>query len=154
MKRREKISFKIKLTLKKMKKIFAILAFAMPIFIVSASPSLANPENIVKTIGEGTRFKLYPTSNMWTFLKLDTRNGKIWQVQWSLDNKNRFEIILSSIPQVDKDEEANGRFVLYPTTNTYNFIMLDQVSGKTYQVQWSQELNNRWVLPIEGIINF
>ena len=23
-------------------------------------------------------FKLYPTQNMWTFLKLNTRNGKIW----------------------------------------------------------------------------
>lgn len=23
-------------------------------------------------------YKLYPTENFWTFLKLDTRNGKIW----------------------------------------------------------------------------
>lgn len=72
------LSFKFKQTLKKMKTLFAILAFTMPTFIVSASPSLGKPKNIVKTIDKDTRFKLYPTNNMWTFLKLDTRNGKIW----------------------------------------------------------------------------
>lgn len=25
-------------------------------------------------------FKLYPTKNMWTFIKLDTSNGQMWQV--------------------------------------------------------------------------
>ena len=33
------------------------------------------------------RFKLYPTQNIYTFLLLDTINGRTWQVQWSLDNK-------------------------------------------------------------------
>lgn len=30
-----------------------------------------------------------------------------------------------------------GRFTLYPTQNRYNFILLDQTDGRTWQVQWS-----------------
>lgn len=26
------------------------------------------------------RFKLFPTQNMWTFIKLDTQTGQMWQV--------------------------------------------------------------------------
>lgn len=93
-------------------------------------------------------YKLFPTVNMWTFLKLDTRNGRIWQVQWALKEEQRFEIVLSGTPLVSTDENTNGRFTLYPTTNNYNFILLDQISGKTWQVQWSQESANRGILPI------
>ena len=42
----------------------------------------------------------------------------------------------------------NGKFKLYPTGNTYNFIMVDVESGKTWQVQWSTKENERLVLPI------
>jgi len=114
----------------------------MLIFTVPASQAVTDTENEVMS------FKLYPTTNMWTFLKLDTRNGKIWQVQWNLEENKRFEFELSTISIVWKDEEVPGRFVLYPTTNTYNFILLDQVNGKTYQVQWSQEQDKRFVIPI------
>lgn len=30
------------------------------------------------------RFKLFPTQNMWTFIKLDTQTGQMWQVQYSV----------------------------------------------------------------------
>ena len=36
--------------------------------------------------------------SMWNFLKLDTRNGKVSIVQFSVeDNKNRFEYALSDV---------------------------------------------------------
>ena len=93
-------------------------------------------------------FKLYPTRNMWNFLKLDTRNGKISIVQFSVeDNEKQFEYELS-----DKalcENTAPGRFMLQPTENIYNFIMLDQVSGQTYQVQWSFEEDKRFIIPIK-----
>ena len=47
-----------------------------------------------------------------------------------------------------KQEKKIGRFTLYPTQNTYNFVMLDQLDGYTYQVQWSGDWENRFVLPI------
>ena len=97
------------------------------------------------------RYRLFPTQNMWTFLKLDTMTGKIWQVQFSVkDEDYRFETVLSSVDITEtlKQEKKIGRFTLYPTQNTYNFVMLDQLDGYTYQVQWSGDWKNRFVLPI------
>lgn len=93
-------------------------------------------------------FKLYPTRNMWNFLKLDTRNGKISIVQFSIeDNEKQFEYELSN--KALCENTAPGRFMLQPTENIYNFIMLDQVSGQTYQVQWSFEEDKRFIIPIK-----
>ena len=131
-----------------MKRLFVILRFMMLKLMVSAQGA-TDTVKVVRMIDDVASFKLFPTANMWTFLKLDTRNGKIWQVQWSVENDKRFETGLSLRSLIWKDEEINGRFVLYPTTNNYNFIMLDQVNGKTYQVQWSFEDNQRFVIPIE-----
>lgn len=75
----------------------------------------------------------------------------MWQVQYTVNTKDheRFESILNSRSLVYSwEEEINGRFTLYPTTNTYNFILLDQINGRTYQVQWSINKNERLVIPI------
>jgi hypothetical protein len=56
---------------------------------------------------------------MYTFIKLNTRNGQMWQVQWGTESKYRFQTALSDISRVDEDQEKNGRFFLYPTTNMY-----------------------------------
>jgi len=75
-------------------------------------------------------YKLYPTSNMWTFIKLDTRNGKMWQIQFSVKGDDyRFESPLNTTSLISNGNEA-GRFELYPTQNMYNFILLDGLDGK------------------------
>lgn len=100
-------------------------------------------------------WKLYPTDNMWTFLELDTVKGMIWQVQYTVDKdgeKYRFKTPLSTS---DKREETYspktslpGRFELYKTQNMYNFILLDTFEGWTWQVQWSQDWEKRFTIPI------
>lgn len=90
---------------------------------------------------------MFNTENIWTFLKLDTKSGKIWQVQYSIDDNNRGEVVLNDKELVNSSSE-NGRFTLYPTKNMYNFILLDQIDGKMWQVQWSFEEENRVVIPI------
>lgn len=99
-------------------------------FYTLYAQTVTDSATVVRSVDEVARYKLYPTTNMWTFLKLDTRNGRIWQVQWSFEDDKRFETALSLYSVVWKDEEVNGRFILYPTTNNYNFIMLDQINGK------------------------
>ena len=75
-------------------------------------------------------YKLFPTQNMWTFIKLNTRNGQMWQVQYDTKGDNRIETFLNLSPLVSKEKEINGRFTLYPTQNIYNFILLDQMGVK------------------------
>ena len=96
------------------------------------------------------RYKLFSTQNMWTFIKLDTRTGQMWQIQYSLsDDKTRFECNLNPKSLVTvNDNQVNGRFELYPTTNIYNFILLDQIDGRSWQVQWSFDENDRTLIPI------
>ena len=85
---------------------------------------------------------------MWTFLKLNTEDGRICQVQYSLDSENRFETYLNLIPLAVGLDIKPGRFTLYPTQNMWTFILLDTINGSTWQVQWSQDADNRGVIPI------
>ena len=125
-----------------MKKV-AILLCLVFCMAASAGAAPSAPDNV--------RYRLFPTQNMWTFLKLDTMTGKIWQVQYSVKGENyRFETVLNSVDLARrlKQERVVGRFMLYATQNTYNFVLLDQIDGYTYQVQWSGDADQRFVIPI------
>ena len=103
---------------------------------------------LVQTYDIG-RFKLFPTQNMWTFIKLDTQTGQMWQVQYSIKGDDgRFEYDLNPNPLIAPDKSVNGRFELYSTQNIYNFILLDRINGKAWQVQWSFDEEKRAVIPI------
>ncbi len=122
-----------------MRKLFFVSIFVLTtISVFSQSTSVVPVQNI--STDSAVVYRLFATQNMYTFIKLDTRNGKIWQVQWNTKGSDyRFETTLSDISLVNKDEERNGRFFLYPTTNIYNFILLDQIDGRAWQVQWGKE---------------
>ena len=123
-----------------------IIGFASVTAFAQKSTSEAPIQNI--STDSSVVYRLFATRNMYTFIKLNTRNGQMWQVQWGKESKYQFENILSNISRVNKDEEKNGRFFLYPTRNIYNFILLDQIDGRVWQVQWSLEANERMVVPI------
>ncbi len=95
------------------------------------------------------KYRLFPTQNMWTFIKLNTRNGRMWQVQFDVQENNRFETYLNILPLASKEKEIDDRFTLYPTENIHTFILLDQIDGRIWQTQWSMEPDYRWVLPID-----
>ena len=96
------------------------------------------------------KFKLYSTQNMYTFLQLDTSNGKIQQVQWNLDRDKEFSISLNDIDLTYgvTNGSLSGRFELYPTQNMYQFILLDKVLGSKWHIQWGIEESKRWIRPI------
>ena len=128
--------------------ILILLVFTFANFAIAEEP-FSEP-----TQDTNVRYRLFPTQNMWTFLKLDTMTGKIWQVQFSVKGDDyRFESVLSSvdITETMKLEKKIGRFTLYSTQNTYNFVMLDQIDGYTYQVQWNGDWENRFILPIPNL---
>lgn len=86
------------------------------------------------------RYQLFKTQNRWIFLKLDTMTGQLWMVQYSLEN-NAGEFALDTSKRISEyfDEPICGRFTLYSTDNMYNFILLDQIDGRCWQVQWHTE---------------
>lgn len=96
------------------------------------------------------RYKMYQTENVYNLLKLDTRRGKVWQVQYSMGDIESQVVSLNLFGIASEDEGWDGRFELYPTKNMYTFIMLDTGTGDTYQVQWSTKgYNYQFVEPLK-----
>lgn len=134
-----------------------ITIFTSLLFVTNActqNAAVVNQElNEISKITElvtPSAYKLYATENMWTFLELDTATGIIWQVQYSVKGDDyRFKSTLnrfSLLPEGQK--EIAGRFELYKTQNLYNFILVDTRDGRTWQVRWSTEPDNRGIMPI------
>lgn len=107
------------------------------------------PTNIVTpTSNAVNNYLLYPTINIYTFIKLDTRNGLMWQVQYSGDD-NEFEVTLNSCELVT--DGRPGQFALYPTSNDWIFLLLDTINGNVWHVQWSPRANDRGLIPIRPL---
>lgn len=125
-----------------MKLFLTILFFSFYQFAFAQSDSLSMSESILNI----QNFKMYQTNNIWNFLKLDTRNGKVWQVQFSTESSERFTNIINDEPLIfSSEKEIAGRFELYPTKNIYIFILLDKLKGWTFQVQWSIKPEERFL---------
>ena len=92
---------------------------------------------------QNVNFRLFQINDSVRFLKLDTRNGVITQIQYMYDDR-MVEYELYPTPLVDKEDEKPGRFFLYPTEITDNFILLDQISGNCYQVQIDKKDRGVW----------
>ena len=90
------------------------------------------------------RYKLYPTENIYTFLQLDTRTGKIDQVQWSLESKNEGSVSINK-DDLSLIDYGSGCFELYPTKNMFQFILLDKMWGRMWHVQWGMKEKERWI---------
>ena len=97
-------------------------------------------------------YKLYKTDNMWTFIRLETATGRLWQVHYSVGNENQrgtLSINDTNLGAVyGSMDNYSGRFELYKTDNMYNFILLDTESGNVWQAQWSYDADKRGIVKI------
>lgn len=125
---------------KNIRKLIMILVIFTLIFMLSGCSD-------TKAANDNEIYKIYPTQNIWTFIKLDTRDGRMWQLQYAInDDEKRFSLPINEIPMIDDMGKQVGRFTLCPTQNMYNFILLDQINGRTWQIQWSMEDVNRGII--------
>ena len=136
----------------------ALICFSMPMFaqadadasrefVLDRDSLLLDISNKLEDIGYRIRgldrYKMYRTENIYTLLKLDTKTGQIYQVQWSLeDNKEGIWTINSTNLSYDT---GCGTFELYATSNMYQFILLDKVTGRQWHVQWGIGDSKRWI---------
>jgi len=131
-----------------MKRIIFLLALTLS--TMTAFSQTATDSTIVETVGDAPTYKLYKTQNMWIFIKLNTQTGRMKLVQYSVnDDTDRGEFDLNMVNLAVGKEKINGRFTLTPTENMWNFLLLDQIDGDVWQVQWSIEPRNRGVIKIE-----
>ena len=129
-----------------MKKLLLLCVFAVFTLIANAQTDIRQTRPDF-TQNPNATYRLFPTTNMWIFIKLNTADGRMWLVQYSTTAGDQVEITLSRIERAEESEKKDGRFTLYATQNMYNFILLDQIDGRVWQVQWSTEGDNL-VIPI------
>lgn len=99
-------------------------------------------------VNAANRYETYPTTNFNTILKLDTSTGELWQVHIAVDSKAvRAQYGINYFPLTDAPQ--NGRFKLQATGNMYNFVLMDTIDGRVWQVQWSFNADERVILPIK-----
>ena len=123
-----------------MKRLFILFAAAiMTVGVIAQEHIQFNAVN--HETNTSLRYKLYPTFNMWTYLKLDTQTGRVTMLQFSTNSRTEEGEIYIGIPMETYvgDEAKNGRYELYPTTNMWTFLMIDQMNGNTFHIQWSNK---------------
>lgn len=130
-----------------MRKLFLIFTFATFSIIANAQTDVRQVRPDFSQSPNAT-YRLFPTSNMWIFIKLNTADGRLWLVQYSIKSGEQLEIPLSKSERVDENKKKDGRFTLYATQNMYNFLLLDQIDGRVWQVQWSTDGESNLVIPI------
>ena len=91
--------------------------------------------NVVIPTSKNTNYTLYPAITG-VFLKLDTRDGTIQAIVPSNPKKNR--MINAEPLALDKKP---GRFELYPTDNSWVWLLFDSETGKMWKVNWSAKSN-------------
>ena len=91
------------------------------------------------------RYKMYQTENIYTFLELDTKTGKVKQVQWSLESDNEGTWIINGNDLSFGEGYGSGSFELYPTKNLYQFLLIDKTDGRKWHIQWGMEASKRWI---------
>lgn len=94
------------------------------------------------------RYRLFKTRNNWTFLELDTATGRMWQLQFSVSDAPAGRWMLNGL--VLAADGKPGRFTLYETPNDWNYILLDQDTGRTWQAQFTVDEDSHrgiWEIP-------
>ena len=104
--------------------------------------SLAFPAEDSKWIG---RFQMFATQNMWTFILLDSYNGKLWQVQYSSqDLDNLMCIPINEYELVSDNEKCI--FSIQPLTSMYQYYLINDYTGDMWKFQWSTKGDDyRWI---------
>ena len=138
--------------------ILCLLLFATPLFGQTETANQAATDSLVRQLTETLndyidtqsmvgRYKVYPTTNTFTSLRLDTATGSVSALQIGVGTETTTMSYFIT-GAVDPKCDIVGRFELYPTNNRRNFILLDTIMGTAYQVQWStkEEECGRWIM--------
>jgi len=132
-----------------MKKAFISFSLLFVIVLTNYAQSEIKPGTV--PVGQNQKtvpYRLFPTQNAKVCIKLDTRTGQMWQIHYGQDNSQRFVNNLNEQPLVKNTLEGNDRFTLMPTQLFFTFILLDHITGKTWQVDWSEDPKRRNIMPI------
>ena len=125
------------------------LILILMLVAITISAQNNNDNKVYFSPDTNVTYRLFKTQNMHIFIKLTTSNGTMKLVQFSTSStRDIMQADLSDIELATGTEAKNGRFYLYPTDNFYTFLLLDQIDGRVWQVQWSTNPEDRGIFRI------
>ena len=131
-----------------MKRIIFLLALTLSTMTAFSQTAAKSSSN--ETVALVPTYQLYQTQNMWIYIKLNTQDGTMKLVQFSVDNVESIgEFKLNPNSLATGKDKKNGRFSLTPTDNMWTFLLLDQIDGDVWQGQWGFDETDRFVRKIE-----
>ena len=84
------------------------------------------------------------------FYSIRDATGRMWQIQYDIKGDSRGSVVINDKNLAENKKSIVGRFTLHSTDNMWTFILLDQIDGDTWQVQWSFEESERFIIPINS----
>lgn len=81
---------------------------------------------------------------MWTFILLDTFNGKLWQCQYSV--KDIDSILSVPINLTSLSDTQKCKFTIQPMTSMFQYYLINEDTGDMWKFQWSTKGDDyRWI---------
>jgi hypothetical protein len=132
-------------------KYFALLFVLFGLVLVAARVKVPSEKKVIEMPArqlKEPRWRFYETTNIYTRLLLDTQTGRLWQQHTAGGTNEEMAryVIVDKTLLPDGVPAVEGRFSLYSTGNMYNFVLLDQVDGRTWQIQWSYDEQKRGII--------
>ena len=124
--------------------IFVFIAIIFSILVFAQTKQIASNQDAILP------YRLFKTTNMWNFIQLETATGRMWQIQYDINGNSRGSAVINNKNLAENKKSIVGRFTLYATDNMWTFILLDQIDGDTWQVQWSFDEDERFIIPINS----
>lgn len=95
------------------------------------------------------RFKLYETQNMWNFILLDSYTGRLWQLQYSVDEESIRGLFVINEKELI-DENKKNIFYITPLTSMFQYYLVNDTTGEVWKFQWTTKGKNyRWIEKIK-----
>ena len=80
-------------------------------------------------------------------LKLDTRTGQIFPIHMKFSAKVSMEKMCSYEPLISENEYIDGRFAIYRTSDSNTFLLLDQITGKSWHYRYAYSSGEVFISP-------
>lgn len=106
-------------------------------------------KGIEKSGKKEERFSLHETQNMWNFILLDSHTGRLWQLQYTVDENSIRGLLVINEKEL-ADENKKNTFYISPLTSMFQYYLTNDTTGEMWKFQWNTKGNEyRWIEKIK-----
>ena len=91
------------------------------------------------------RFQMFATQNMWNFIMLDSYDGRLWQVQYSVEDLGSLICVpINTLSLIESKDRSV--FFIQPMISMFQYYLINDETGDMWKFQWSTKGDDyRWI---------